>query len=383
MGAVIVLTGLMLSSAGFAKLWSLISLSGVSYSQFATNRRLFPGEYSDFYLELENRKPLPLPWIQVEVMLPEVALPESFDKPESLSGPKQLTHVISLLWYTSIRWKHRLQFNKRGYYPLGPAKTTSGDIFGLYSRSAVSKIKQHIIVYPRLYPITGLFLPSLSPVGESLTQQRIYQDPTRSDGIRDYTPQDSLRHIHWKTSARRQKLQVKVFEPTTTLKTAIFFAVDSFKTGYAEYEENFEMGVSTAASLAYEIVNEGNPVGLYANTRLADSGHPISIPPGGSHQQISDILEALAKLTDQMAQPFETFFQDELGRLAMGSTLIIILAEFPDSLYAVLCALKISQFKIVVFIVGEIDETSRFDQISLFHVQSPGSIKKIKGYLST
>ncbi|NNK85416.1 MAG: hypothetical protein HKO91_07695, partial [Desulfobacterales bacterium] len=80
---------------------------------------------------------------------------------------------------------------------------------------------------------------------------------------------------------------------------------------------------------------------------------------------------------------FETFFQDELGRLAMGSTLIIILAEFPDSLYDVLCALKISQFKIVVFIVGEIDKTSRFDKMSLFHVQSPGSIKKIKGYLST
>ena len=40
-------------------------------------------------------------------------------------------------------------------------------------------------------------------------------DPLRTVGVRDYHPEDSFRHLHWKATARAQQLQVRVFEPTT------------------------------------------------------------------------------------------------------------------------------------------------------------------------
>jgi len=51
-----------------------------------------------------------------------------------------------------------------------------------------------------------------------------------------------------------------VFEPTTTLKVAFFVAVDSFTLRDEADIERFELGISTAASLAkYVIENEVPP----------------------------------------------------------------------------------------------------------------------------
>jgi uncharacterized protein (DUF58 family) len=58
-----------------------------------------------------------------------------------------------------------------------------------------------IIVFPRIWPL---------------------EDPLRTIDIRDYQPEDDLRHIHWKATARRAQLQVRAFEPAETL-TLVFF----------------------------------------------------------------------------------------------------------------------------------------------------------------
>ena len=82
----------------------------------------------------------------------------------------------------------------------------------------------------------------------------MFQDPTRPVGVRDYQHGDSLRHVHWKASARLQSLQVKIFEPTTTFKVALFLSVDSFTFNGSFSEDEFELGISVAASLAHHVI---------------------------------------------------------------------------------------------------------------------------------
>ena len=48
------------------------------------------------------------------------------------------------------------------------------------------------------------------PSGEQVTNRRIVEDPLRLAGVRDYRPGDSVRHIHWKSTARQGRLQTKV-----------------------------------------------------------------------------------------------------------------------------------------------------------------------------
>ena len=65
----------------------------------------------------------------------------------------------------------------------------------------------------QVVPVADLGLPSRSPFGHLKTQQRLYQDPSRTIGVRDYVPGDSVRTINWKTSAATGSLKVRKLEP--------------------------------------------------------------------------------------------------------------------------------------------------------------------------
>jgi len=374
---IVILLGLILSAAGLSKLWSRFSLVGVSCHRLVSERRAFPGEHIELRLRLVNRKLLPLPWIQMDDEIPVGFAPDVSLPPSNRTGFGFLSKATALLWYTGVSWKHRLYCHKRGYYTLGPITVSSGDIFGFYPRSTTEHSIEHVIVYPRVFPIAQLGIPSLYPLGETTAERRIFEDPGRVIGVRDYTPRDSRRHIHWKASARHQNLQVKVFEPTTTLKVALFLAIDSFQHDEPRGEEDFEMGISTAASVANHLIEQRSSVGLFVNSRLADSGQPITILPGSSASQLVEILEALAKVTPLFSSPFEGFLQAERTSLPWGTTLLFILSKPSPSLIQLLIGLKESRHKLLVLQVGELGGSEIEHSIAWHHIRQPGDFMTI------
>ena len=375
--SIVVLTSLLFSSAGLAKLWSRLSLARVSCRRLLSERRVFPGETVRVKLQVANRKPLPLPWIQVDEEIPKAlggASAPSLEKPESVL----IRRSAAMLWYSSVKWKYELPCLKRGYYLLGPAVISSGDIFGLYSRSFKTPMEDHIIVYPKIFPVGPLAIPSQQPMGESKTEYRVFEDPTRPVGVRDYQPGDSLRHVHWKASARLQSLQVKVFEPTTTFKVALFLSVDSFKFNGSVREGDFELGISVAASVAYHVIEQGSPAGVFVNTRKVDSGQAVSLAPSGSREQLTAILEALAKVTTFSSGPFELFLEKEQKALHAGSTVVLILAKPPEMLPLMLHTLKQNGFKLQVFFIGEGESIPSAEGIPFHRIRSVGDLGSLK-----
>ena len=377
---IVIVLALALSAIGLARLWSHFSLLGVTCQRLLSEQRVFPGEQIEVKLRLENRKLLPLPWIQVDDEIPFGFTSDSSLPPGSRPGFCLLSKGAALLWYTGVRWKQRLCCQNRGYYSLGPITLTSGDIFGFYPRSATLPLVDHVIVYPKIYPIAQLRIPSLYPIGETVAQRRIFEDPVRVIGVRDYSPHDSRRRIHWKASARRQELQVKVFEPTTTLKVALFLAVDSFKPRYGEayIDEDFELGISAAASIANHLIMERrSATGLFANSCLADSGQPVRISPGSSSGQLVEILEALAKTTHLASGPFEDFVQVEQRSLVWGTTLLFILSSLSPPLAELLICLKESGHKLLVLQVGEPTGSDLEQSVAWHTVRQPGDLIEI------
>jgi uncharacterized protein (DUF58 family) len=345
------LLGLALAAAALTRLWSRFSLVGVSCQRVLSEQRVFPGDYIELKLQLSNRKLLPLPWIQVDDEIPVGFAPDIISTPENRLGFGFLSRTAALLWYSKVNWKSRLFCSRRGYYQLGPVRISSGDIFGFYPRSVTQSLLDHIIVYPKLLPIEQVAIPSLFPWGNARTDRRIFEDPTRIMGIRDYKPHDSLKRIHWKATARRQSLQVKVFEQTTTLDVIIFLAIDSFNQDRS-YDDDFEHGISMAASLAKYIAEKGYPTGLFVNSRLADSGQPATILPGSSPQQLVLLLEALAKVTRTRSISFEEFLNQQRGSLPWGTSLIFIVHKVSDSFNIMFTNLKEAGYKLIVHEVG-------------------------------
>jgi uncharacterized protein (DUF58 family) len=345
-----VILGLVMASAGFSKLFSRISLVNVTCQQILSEKRVFPGDRIELKLQLSNRKLLPLPWVQIDHQVPLGFFPEVFSVPENRPGYGFLSRIGALLWYSKITWKVELQCPKRGYFKIGPSRITSGDIFGFYPRTIDELTPEYVIVYPKIIPVESAKIPFLYPLGDSKALKRIFDDPTRIMGVRDYNPHDSLRRIHWKATARRQSLQVKVFEPTTSLDVALFLAVD----GFAENgnPDDFELAISTTATIANHIMDAGNAVGLFVNTRLADSGQPARILPGSAPHQLVTMLEALAKTTRISHNPFQEFLNSERRSLPWGTTLVFIVYELSTQINTIVENLKDSGYKVLVYQVS-------------------------------
>jgi uncharacterized protein (DUF58 family) len=366
--SIVLLMGLFLSAAFLAKAWSRLSFIGVTAKRSLSETRVFPGDKVNLTFYVSNRKPLPLPWIQVDDRLPEglANFPSGSGKEAGL-----IRRRTALLWYRSVRWSSQVACPNRGFYPLGPLQVTSGDIFGLYSRSLSWNTRDHIIVYPRVFPVQGVPIPPVCPMGNSRTEKRIFQDPTRTIGVREYRPGDSLRNIHWKASARSQGLQVKVLEPTALFKVAFFLGVDTFYEKGILKADSFELGIETVASIACDVMNHGGPAGLFVNTRLADTGQGVSIPPSGDRRQPGNILEALAKTTPSSSEAFPLFLEKERPYLHAGTTVVLAISTLSDDFCQAVLSLRESGHPLLLILIGEQEKAPLTTGVPWMIVQSP------------
>ncbi len=372
---IIILVSLVIAAAGASKLWSRLSLTRVECQRSLGEKRVFPGEQVNLKLKLINRKLLPLPWIQVEDEVPSALTKNIPYAIENYPGSSSLTISTSLLWYTSIAWNYSLLCTKRGYYTLGPLTVTSGDMLGLYPRSERRGMLDHLIVYPQLYPVKQVDIHSQYPIGETRAERYIFQDPTRTIGVRDYTSQDSLRFIHWKASARHQKLEVKVFEPTTTLKVALFLAVDSFIQDGKIEEDNLELGISAAASIARFIIENRNQAGLHVNSHFIDRGDNITVLPGSDMSKLLEIFEALAKVTEFPSGPFPAYLESERKKIPWGTTVIVILSHPDEATSPVLLSLKERGYKVMALVIGRPEV--KIPQVPCAYVNGPEDLKSV------
>jgi uncharacterized protein (DUF58 family) len=376
---IVIFLGLALAVGLISRAWSFLSLKKVSAERRLSNNRAFPGEYIEMKMRLENRKILPLPWVQITSEVPvgfaRDARPASSEKPGFVS----LSHFTSLPWYSAENWKYSLCCQKRGYYPLGPLRISSGDIFGLYPCTAEEGGADHIIVYPRIYPLNNPGISSLYPLGEAKAEKRLFEDPARSAGVRGYRPGDSLRRIHWKSSARHQGLQVKLYESTTTLKAGIFLAADSFiDEAGCRLTDHLELGICTAASLASYLIEARSQAGLWVNAKLADTGQPARVPPSAGVSQLAEILECLAKATAETSQPFMEYFQNERKSLPLGISLIFIFSRVSNEIKGLLADLAGSGYKTVVFQIGEAESREAVPDTVWNYIRQAGDLAEAR-----
>jgi uncharacterized protein (DUF58 family) len=119
------------------------------------------------------------------------------------------------------------------------------------------------------------------------------EDPIYIHGTRDYQCRKPARYIHWKASARHNRLMEKICEPAEQEKILILICTDHFSSDHTG--ESFERSLEVAASLAVQLERMRFAVGLVTNGRLKGGGRAalkISRSPG----QLSDVLETMARL---------------------------------------------------------------------------------------
>jgi uncharacterized protein (DUF58 family) len=225
--------------------------------------RAFTGEKIDVRVTIQNHSLLPLPWLQVQEKVP----PDLKDQPN-------YRVVMSVGGHAQATYDYRLYCKRRGYYPLGPLQLTAGDLFGFNTVNWEELGGRHVTVYPQVLPLEKLGLPSRSPFGALPSRQRLFEDPARMAGVRDYVTGDSLRYVHWKASAHEDSLLVKKFQPAIALDVTI--ALDLNRAAYEPTGRGIigysEWAITVAASLASYVVDQRQPVGLICGAARGDVG---------------------------------------------------------------------------------------------------------------
>jgi uncharacterized protein (DUF58 family) len=339
-----------------SRLWNDLTLFGLHYERRFNETRAFLGETLDLTLEVRNQKFIPLAWLQIVDSFP-AALPVEGQEIVIRQGSTS-TGEFRTFWmpgpFQRLTRTFTIHCAHRGYFTYGPATVSTGDGFGLFDRKASPPGVAQIIVYPKLYAAAELRLPAKNPFGEQTSARRLFEDPLRTIGIRQWQPADGINRVHWKATARHQHLLSRLYEPSQEAQFLIFLNVatmDRYWQGVMP--ELLERAISVAASLAAIFSEQRAPVGLLANGVLPGSDQPIRLMPGRSHEQLLRILELLAAVQPLASGPAEKTLLAEAPRMPWGTTLVVVSAVVGDDLLAALLELDSAGRQIVLITLAE------------------------------
>jgi uncharacterized protein (DUF58 family) len=334
------------------RIWTERSIRDVQVRRLLATRALL-GDDVEVVLEIENLGWLPIPWVLINDRLPV-----------SLTVPPFFRTLLALKPKERRRFTYHLHCRARGWYEIGPLTVALGDVLGVNQRQREELSSQHLTVYPKILPLDEVGFPSRSPFGNLRARQRLYEDPSRVVGIRDYQIGDSLRSINWKASASAGTLQVRRLEPAMTLQTIIFLDVllREFDRGTAYAAAEF--GVVVAASLANHLIELRQEVGVLTNGAdpaaardVGESPRLTGYLPGKGRGHLTLVLELLGRLELANAREFWPNVQSEVRRLPWGATLVFVVPSETSQLLDVVLLLKRSGFNVVLVYLDYPDRT--------------------------
>jgi len=288
------------------------------------SRKIFLGERITVKINIKNKSLFPVIWMHVEDRFP----------PEIGTG-RGFQEVISMTSRGKAHVEYDLVGYKRGYYQIGPFQAHSGDLLGLVKEETYKGSIDYLTVYPKVLPLTTFRLPSRSPLGTLKHHQPIFEDPSRPSGKREYVRGDSLRRIDWKATAVSGRMQVKLFEPSIALDTAIFLNLNIDEYEPKTWLNATEFAVVMAASIANWVVDQKQAVGLIANgvDPFSQDSTPQPVYPRKGRTQLILILECLARIQAEKTQSITQVISKYRRYLGWGTTLVIITGTADDELF--------------------------------------------------
>ncbi len=309
-------------------LWAWANIHWVHLSRLTRTRRAQVGRPLEERFQVRNTSYIPKLWLEVR---------DFATLPGHLSS-----HVVNNLGAKkSYAWRAATICTERGRYQLGPIRLRSSDPFGLFPMERNLSPTTHVVIYPLTFDIHQFALPlGILPGGDAL-RRRTHYVTTNASGVRDYAPGDSYGRIHWRSTARRDRLIVKEFEldpsadiwivpdmsifghianRSQTISSAdkeipVWMRLDAFQLP----ESTEEYTVSIAASLAQYFLRHDRAVGLLGYGQSNET-----VQPDRGERQSNRILETLSVLKAEGQIPIEDVLHAELHLFPRGTTVIVV-----------------------------------------------------------
>ncbi|VVJ20991.1 Uncharacterised protein [Amycolatopsis camponoti] len=191
-----------------------------------------------------------------------------------------------------VALRYPLQPVLRGIQQVGPLRATITDPFGLceFERELIGHSR--LVVVPRVVPLWGLPSGAGIGVGDDGTV-RLHAGQGEADVIvRQYRQGDDLRKVHWRSTARRDEIMVRVEERPWRGGTTVLLDHRAAAHHGSGPAASLEWAVSFAASAALHLRRAGHRVRL-----VSEHGVTLADTPGdGGDHYDHVVLDALAAL---------------------------------------------------------------------------------------
>lgn len=346
-------------AAGGLVVWLVVSLTGrlalvgLETHLAVSPDRLIAGEPLVATVTVINRKPLPLPWLDLRLFLPD-----GIETPEPTPGLARgwVNAGFAPRGHERVVLRFPLAVTQRGAYALGPIRLRGGDWLGFTVSERTDKSVVQVVAYPAPLAVRDRQLPSLRPLAELATRRGLLPDPLRFRGVREHRSGDPRKEIHWKASARLRELQTKLYEPATSLDAVFLVNVASYQQYWIQADPDaVEFVVSAAAEMVRIAANAGRQVGLVTNG-LDNLTHerPRSALGRGPHS-LTRALEILARLGPYAANSPEAVFLGERGRLPWGATLVVVTPKVTTGLASAMLALRRAHHRVLAISIAPAD----------------------------
>ena len=301
-----VATGLVLAPLG-ARAWVKLATGPIRLSRRAGKGALLEGE--DVWVSLDAR-------------------PEARTPPAGLTVTERIARFgeqVTTLSYAGggYRGTYVLERVPRGRYVVEEARATIDDPFGLARAEIDLDARGSLLVYPRLVLLDQLFSESGAHALEG--RRLLLRRPSGFDlhSVREYEQGESLRKVHWKTTARRGQLMVKELEDAPRDEIAVILDADAS----AVVADSFDVQVRAAGSILRAHASHARRAVLAVNSAARPSVRVSSLD--------GDWLAALGVLAEAEpdgTRPVVELLSRESGPASRAVETVVITARLSGAL---------------------------------------------------
>lgn len=250
------------------------------------NKRIFP-TYS-IMTEVRGKER------EKSILLDEVKKILPFKIAEKIVRPPILKHTLDYFVFIpkrdTVENKTEHIFKNRGRFIIKDFELSTRFPFGFFRhRRRLSAQEAEIIVFPKIEPVEAEILHLPFEVGKRiLAKKGAGQDLLT---LREYQPQDDLRHVDWKATARAQRMIVRDFAAEDERRVSIIFDTRMLQTSteiakslrqrieeeqkgekISEVSKKFDKGVSLVASLLAYFNEEQAEIRLIIDSQIGEFG---------------------------------------------------------------------------------------------------------------
>lgn len=269
------------------------------------------GDRVEERLTLVNENPLPALWVEIV--------------DHSTMPGYQVGRVAAPGGQDTVHWRTRGTCRQRGVFTLGPTSLVTGDPLGIFSVEVHYATSTPFVVMPPIVSLPAIEVASGGRTGEGRPRPNAPERTVSAATVREYLPGDSPRWIHWRTSARRDSLYVRLFEGVPAGDWWVLLDLNRRVQAGKGLDATDEHGVLLAASLADRGLRLGKQAGLVAH------GQDLTwLAPRSGESQRWEILQALA-MVRRGDQPLADLLRRIGPALGRSASLIVITPDLDST----------------------------------------------------